>query len=161
MKLIKSKKGISFLLVIAIAAISAVGALAYWTTSGSGSGTAAVGTDADNLVVTGTADAEALTPAGPGSVISFTAANPSDFNQRISNIHLESIAPDAGHSACATVLGTDFSMADVPVTSVDGDIVGGQTAQVLAANGTLYLLDSLANQDACKGASLTLTFSTT
>ena len=44
MKLIKSKKGMSLLLVIAIAAISAVGALAYWTTTGSGTGSAANGT---------------------------------------------------------------------------------------------------------------------
>jgi hypothetical protein len=161
MKLIKSKKGLALLAVLAIVAISAVGAYAYFTSTGSGSGSATVGSSANNLVTTGTPDATALTPAGTGSVISFKVKNPSNFAQRISNIHLVSIAPDAGHASCLTVLGTDFSMADVPVTETDGDIAANATAQALTATGTLKMLDSGVNQDACQGASLTLTFSTT
>ncbi len=159
MKLIKSKKAI-VLLALAIAAISAVGAYAYFTSTGSGSGSATVGTTANNLVTTGTPDATALTPGGTGSVISFTVANPSNFNQQIANIHLVSIAPDAGHATCATVLGVDFAMADVPV-GVDGNIGPNATAQAISETGTLNMLDSGVNQDACQGASLTLTFSTT
>ena len=90
MKLIKSKKGISFLLVIAIAAISAVGAFAYWTTTGSGSGSATVGTDA-GLIVTGTTEG-LQRPGGPSQTVSFTVANAAEFNQSISNIDLVSVA---------------------------------------------------------------------
>jgi hypothetical protein len=160
MKVIKSKKGIALLAALAVAVVAAVGAYAYFTSTGSGSGSATVGTAANNLVTTGTPDSTALTPGGTGSVISFKVANPSNFNQRISNIHLVSIAPDSGHATCATVLGTDFSMADVPV-GADGNIAPNATAQALTETGTLNMLDSGVNQDACKGASLTLTFSTT
>jgi hypothetical protein len=160
MKLIKSKKAIALLAMSIVAIVAAVGAYAYFTSTGTGSGTATVGTAANNLVTTGTPDAVALTPAGTGSVVSFKVANPSNFNQKISNIHLVSIAPDASHSTCATVLGTDFSMADVTVL-VDGNIAPGATAQSISETGTLHMLDSGVSQDACKGAGLTLTFSTT
>lgn len=160
MKRLKTKKGIALLLTLVVVGASAFGAYAYFTSAGTGSGTATVGTSADNLVVTGTPDTTALTPGGTGSVISFAVANPSNFNQKISNIHLVSIAPDGSHATCATALGTDFSMADVAV-GVDGNIAPNATAQALSETGTLQMLDSGVSQNACKGATLTLTFSTT
>ncbi|MBV9098843.1 MAG: hypothetical protein JO079_12380, partial [Frankiaceae bacterium] len=108
-------------------------AYAYWTSTGSGSGTAATGTAANNLVVTGTPDSQTLAPNGPGSVVSFTVANPSNFNQKVSNIHLTGVVayPTAtdrtnhtnATSGCGTInngavanAGTaDFYMADVSV----------------------------------------------
>jgi hypothetical protein len=163
MKLIKSKKGIALLATLVVVAIGAVGAFAYFTSTGAGSGSAAVGTAADNLVVTGTADTVELTPGGLGSVISFTVANPSDFNQQISNIHLVSITADAAHSSCVTTVGganPAFTLADVSV-GTDGNIAPNATAQALTETGTLSMNDTLVNQDSCKDAALTLTFSTT
>jgi hypothetical protein len=145
--------------VLALAIASSV-AYAYFTSTGSGSGSAAVGTAGNNLVVTGTPDATALTPGGPGSVISFTVQNPSNFNQKISSIHLASITPDGVHGSCATVLGTDFSMGNVGV-GAGGNIAPNAAAQALTETGTLNMLDSGISQNACQGATLTLTFSTT
>ena len=156
-----SKRRVVVAAVVAVAlAITSGVAFAYFTASGSGSGTAAAGTAGNDLVVTGTPDATALTPGGTGSVISFAVQNPSNFNQKISNILLVSIAPDSDHSSCAVVLGTDFSMADVAI-GVDGNIAPNAAAQALTETGTLRMLDSGISQNACKGASLTLTFSTT
>jgi hypothetical protein len=157
--------------IVASLAIVAV-AVAYWTTTGTGTGTGTAGTDADNVSVSGTVTG-LLTPGGPGRTVSFTAANPANFNQSISNIHLVSV--DAYPTATDRTDGTnelagcggtnsgssDFSMSDVPVTpSTDGDIAPGATAQVISASGTLSMNNLDSNQDACKDAFLKLTFTT-
>ena len=168
------------LAVFLVAVIAAVGGYAYWTSTGTGTGSATVGTDAANLVVTGTTSG-LLYPAGPGRTVSFTAANPASFNQSIAKIHLVSIeACTAAYSGgvcggsviagCGSInngaianAGTnDFYMGDVTVNpATDGKIVSGATAQVLATAGTVAMNDTSANQDACKLASLKLTLSTT
>jgi hypothetical protein len=167
-----SKRAFILLAVAAVAIVAALGAYAYWTTSGSGSGTGTAGTDADNLVVTGSV-AGLMYPGGPGRTVSFTVANPSNFNQSISNIHLVSV--DAYPTAADRTAGTneiagcggpngaaeDFQMADVPVApATDGDIAPGATAQALTAAGTLYMNNLDSNQDACKDAFLKLSFTT-
>ena|SRR5579885_1675544 len=153
-------------------------AYAYWTSTGSGSGTAATGTAANNLVVTGTPDSQTLAPNGPGSVVSFTVANPSNFNQKVSKIHLTGVVayPTAtdrtNHTNPTSGCGTiddgsttnahtgDFYMPDVTVAS-DGDITHGATAQTITETGTIVMNDLATDQGACKGQFLALTFSTT
>ncbi|MBC7375306.1 MAG: hypothetical protein H7323_15060 [Frankiales bacterium] len=161
--------------VLAVAGVTFVGAgtaYAYWTATGTGSATAAVGTAANNLVLTGASDTTALTPNGPTSFVSFTAKNPATSNQRITKIHLVSVAAKTPSgtsvSGCGTVNdgasantgSADFYMADVVPTLGDGDILKGATAQGLAAKGTLLMNDTTSDQEACKSAVLTLTFST-
>ncbi len=158
MKFIKSKKGLVLLATLVVAAAAAIGGYAYFTGTGSGTGSANVGSATNTITVVGTETAN-LYPGGPGGAVSFTASNGSNFNQKLSNIHLVSIAPDAGHASCATVIGTDFSMADVPV-GADGDLAPNASNVALTEGGTLNMLDSGVSQDACQGATLTLTFST-
>jgi len=119
--------------VAVIAAMASVGAYAYWTTTGSGSGTATVGTDGDNLVLHGSTTGT-LYPNGPTQTASFTVDNPSNFDQSVSKIYLDSIeACDAAYVAgvcsgsvipgCGGVVdgssandnSADFYMADVSV----------------------------------------------
>jgi hypothetical protein len=155
----------------AMGAVIAVGggtvAYAYWTTSGSGSGTAAAGTSSA-ITVAGTS-ASTLYPA-TSSTVSFTAANPGTGNQSISTIHLVSVqayptATDRTNgtnviTGCGGVAGAghDFAMPDVTVNpATDGNIVHGATAQGLVATGTLTMNDLTTNQDACKLAYLALT----
>ena len=84
-------KRTAVLLAVAVAAVvSAVGAYAYWTATGSGQGSATVGTSANNVYVRGTS-ATTLTPGGPTSTVSFTAKNFANFAQSISNVHLVSV----------------------------------------------------------------------
>jgi hypothetical protein len=151
-----------------VAAMATVGAYAYWTTSGSGTGTATVGTDADNLVLHGLVT-DLMYPGGPGRTVSFTVDNPSNFNQSVSNIHLVDV--DAYASAADRTnevnelagcggpnsATSDFQMADVPVApATDGDIQPNASGQALTATGTLFMNNLDSNQDACKDAFLTL-----
>jgi hypothetical protein len=129
----------------------AVTAFAFWTGSGSGSGTAAVGTSGTVTVAATITDGIA---PGTSKPVSFTAANPSNSPIMLTTVHVESIAVDAGHAACVT---GDFSVADVTETH---QIPAGATAEALPNNGSLAYANTGANQDACKGATLTLTLST-
>jgi hypothetical protein len=147
--------------VIAVLAVAGA-AYAYFTASGTGTGTGSVGMSANTITVVGTETA-ALTPGGPGGTVLFTASNGSNFNQRLTNIHLASITPDSGHASCSTVVGganPDFTMPDVPVGS-DGDLAPNASGATLTEAGTLSMNDTGVKQDACEGATLTLTFTTT
>jgi len=141
--------------VAALAAIAALalasGAYAYWTTTGSGTGSASVASSNGTLVLHGVA-ADALTPGGSSSV-TFTADNANTSSLEVATISLDSVAVDAGHSGCDV---SDFSMPDVVS---DTQVPAGESDYALSGTGTLSMADTAVNQDACKGASLTLNLS--
>jgi hypothetical protein len=153
-------------------------AYAFWTTSGTGSGTGSTGTDA-GVVVTGTA-ATALTPATSSSVTFTVKNNSATSPQQLSSIHLVSVAAydtaanrDA-HGATGLIAScgganagvsetadgsSDFWMADVTVPVADGAIAANATAQALTSTGTLTMNNlTTENQDSCKSAFLYLTY---
>jgi hypothetical protein len=144
---LQSKKRRALVALGAAGTVVAVGAaIAYFTTTGSGTGSATVGTSSA-VTIHGTA-ATSLFP-GTSSTVSFTVDNPSQGSQRVNAIQLESVTTDAGHSAC--VMG-DFTMPNVTVSQTFPNGNG----QAVTATGTLSMADTALNQDACKGAPLTL-----
>src|SRR5947209_8666436 len=95
---------------VSVGALVIVGAaVAYFTTTGSGTGTATVGSSSA-VTLHGTA-ASTLYP-GTSSSVSFTVDNPSPGAQRVAKIHLASVTTDAAHNTCDT---TAFTMPDVTV----------------------------------------------
>ncbi len=151
MKLITKRRAF-FALTAALVVAVAGGAYAYFTTSGSGTGTAAVGSSSAvtlHATVTGS-----LYP-GTSSPVSFTVDNPSSGKQRVGTITLASITVDAGHSECSTVItgGTpDFTMAAVAVNAT----FASGNAQAVTPTGSLSMNETGTNQDKCQGATLTL-----
>ncbi len=143
----------------ALAAFACVGALAvagvalaYFTSSGSGTGAATVGSSsAVTLHATVTSN---LYP-GASSPVSFTVDNPSQGSERVGTITLGSITADAAHSTCSTTItggNPDFTMAAVTVNHT----FGSGNGQTVTPTGTLTMNETGANQDACQGATLTL-----
>ncbi len=131
----------------------AAGAYAYFTTSGSGTATATVGSSSA-VTLKGTVTGN-LYP-GSTSPVTLTVDNPSAGKQRVGTISLEKITPDAGHSTCSVVVtggNPDFTMADVVVNKTYGNGNG----QAVTPGGTLAMNDTGVSQDACQGATLTLT----
>ncbi len=156
MKLRRFSKRAAYITSAAIAVLLVAGiAFAYFTSTGTGSGSATVGSAANNITVTGTGGSS-LYPGGPGVTVSFTASNGANFNQKLSNIHLVSVS---GPGGCVTTVPTVFHMADVAV-GADGNLGPSASNVALSETGTLYMDDNGASQDACQGGSLTLTFST-
>ena len=131
----------------------AAAAYAYFTTTGSGTATATVGTSSA-VTLKGTVTGN-LYP-GSSSPVSLTVDNPSSGKQRVGTISLEKITPDAGHASCSVVIGggnPDFTMADVVVNKT----FPSGNGQAVTPGGTLTMNDTNVSQNACQGATLTLT----
>ena len=131
----------------------AAAAYAYFTTTGSGTATATVGTSSA-VTLKGTVTGN-LYP-GSSSPVTLTVDNPSSGKQRVGTISLEKITADAGHATCSVVINggnPDFTMADVVVNKTYAPGNG----QAVTPNGSLAMNDTGVSQDACQGATLTLT----
>jgi hypothetical protein len=155
MKLIKSKKGIALLAMLAVAAVAAFGAYAYFTSSGNGSGSATVGTDAGLTVTqTGTAPSN-LQPNGVDQNITVHVANGASFDQSLSAIHV-TVANNDGSPwvAVAGCSAADFVVTDPTVTA--HTVIAHGTAQDFTAK--INMKDTGSNQDGCKLASVPLYF---
>ena len=145
--------------VVALACLSALAlatvAYAYFTSAGSGTATAKVGTSSA-ITVKGTVSGN-LYP-GASSQVSFTVDNPSSGSQRVGTISLTGITVDGAHSTCSTVISggnPDFSM---PAVAVNATFAPGN-GQAVTPKGTLTMNDTGVNQNACQGAELTLALS--
>ena len=148
-RLLNRKRAVAVLGTLAAVAIASV-AVAYWTGSGSGTGSGGVGTSG-SVVITGTI-APGIAP-GTNEAVSFTAANASGSPVQVSTVHLVSVAVDAGHVACETA---DFTMANI---TENHQVPANATVDPLPVNGSLVYANTVVSQDACKGATLTLTLS--
>jgi hypothetical protein len=147
----RKKRALLALTTVAALAVAGV-AFAYFTSSGSGTGAATVGSSSSltlHATVSGT-----LYP-GASSPVSFTVDNPSGGSERVGTISLSSITADASHSSCSTVItggNPDFTMS--PVT-VNHTFASGN-GQSVTPGGTLTMNETGVSQDACQGATLTL-----
>jgi hypothetical protein len=141
-----------------VAALALVGAaIAYFTATGSGTGTASVGSSS-NITLAGTITGT-LYPAGSPASISVLVTNPGSGSQYVNSVHLDSITTDAGHSSCdLSVSGGNaaFTMADISVaaTLTKSGTGGDHTTKT----GSLQMNDTGTSQDPCQGAPLTLHF---
>jgi hypothetical protein len=133
----------------AIIAGTAGSAIAYWTTSGSGSGNANTAS-ANGTIVLHATFAAGLTP-GAHEAVAYTADNGGSSSLLVGTI-TPTVSIDSGHSTC---LATDFTIA--PTTS--NTTVPKNSTAVSVGAGDLAFADTAVNQDGCKGATVTLTLS--
>jgi hypothetical protein len=169
MRIFKTKRS-ALLAVIGVLAVSAA-AIAYWTSTGTGTGSGQAGTVANSVVLTGTVQGGTLAPGGPARTVTFTAANPQEYAQSVSSIHLVGVRayPTAADrtagtnviSGCTALAGVDFAMSDIPVNpATDGDIAPNAVAQAMTATGSFSMINRDVNQDSCKSAFLALDLTT-
>ena len=144
---IKRKKVLIPLLALLAVAVTGA-AVAYWTTSGTGSGTASVGTDAGVTISPVTFGGGTLYP-NASVTVSFDVNNTSTT----APVKVDKVIADTsggntnGISGLpAGCLATDFHFADV---SVNTDIA---PSGVYCGTGTLSMDDTALNQDNCKNA---------
>ena len=141
--------------IVAVAAVTAVGGYAYWTTSGTGTGSASTGTDA-GVTVNQTSPSSGLYPGGSVALFgNFT--NAAAFNQYVTSV-----------SASIDTFSIPGNTALPPCTDADFFITGSPTAvgqQITPgpANGSwsgisLNMTNTAANQDNCKNATVPLSY---
>jgi hypothetical protein len=148
-----TKKRAVILGVVAALAITSV-AVAYFTTGGSGSGSATVGS-ASTALITQTNTLGALYPS-TSQAVNLDIKNTGTGSQFVNAVHLDSITADAGHASCdvsSSGANAAFTMADVAVGET---LAAGATT---SKSGSLAMNDTGVSQDSCQGATLTLHFS--
>lgn len=153
MRILGSKK--RFALVATTTAAILVGggmAAAYWTTSGSGTGSATAGTSVD-VTVSQDSTVEDLYPGGPSQALDFTINNPGPATQYISSVSI-SVASTSNAGCDAD----DFDVTQPTITP--GQLAVGDTAYLSTATGAAISMKNLStNQDACKGMTINLAYS--
>jgi hypothetical protein len=148
----RTSAALGILLSLAVAG----GAFAYWTISGSGSGTATAGT-VSAVTVNQTSTVSGLYPGGSPVTLAGTFTNPNS-----SEVYISSVTATVSAVTTGTELGKD------PCTPADFAIGGSATLNAEIPSGpgvvgawsglTVRMLDTGANQDNCKNASVTISY---
>jgi hypothetical protein len=123
-------------------------ALAYWTTTGSGTGSAN-NASANGSIVLHAGFAAGLTP-GASEPVSFTADNAGTSSLQVGTV---TSVVSTSDPLC---LPADFT---VPPALENQTIAAGQSGVALTNGSTITFADTAVNQDHCKGATITLTLS--
>ena len=138
----------------AVLLVAAAGAYAYWTTTGSGTGSAADGTTVA-ITVNQTSVITGLYPGGPAAALSgnFDNTNPGAVRVGTVTASLVDVTGSVGTPACTIA---DFQQNN-PAASVNAEIVSGNGVGAWSGP-SVQLLNSGTNQDACKNASVNLSY---
>ncbi len=132
-------------------------AIAYWTATGTGSGSASSGSNAPISVVQ-TSTVSNLRPGAAGQVLSGNFTNPNDSPTYVTSVtaSIASVTKAVGAPA-GTCDASDYTLAGATMT-VNAQVPSG-TAQGAWTGATLAFNNkSAANQDACKGATVNLSY---
>ena len=135
-----------------VGAIAAVGGYAFWTQSGSGSGSAAVGTTS-SITVNQTSTISGLYPGGPAQALSGNFDNPNTSPVLVSTVS----ATVTGTSAGASCDASNFAITGSP-TTVNASVPNG-TGVGSWSGITVAMLETGVNQDACKNATVNISYS--
>jgi hypothetical protein len=138
----------------AVFLLGAVGAYAYWTNTGSGTGSAATGTGVAITVVQ-TSSVTGLYPGGPTQALSGNFNNPNASKVYVASVTaaLGSITGSVGTPACTIA---DYQLNSATAT-VNAEVDPG-TAKGAWTGPTIQMLNTATNQDACKNATVNLTY---
>ncbi|KGA10375.1 MAG: hypothetical protein GM44_4210 [actinobacterium acAMD-2] len=152
MEFAKTKRGT--LLVASLATALLVGggvAFAYWTTTGSGTGSAAAG-DSSPVDVTQTNTVTGLYPGGPAQDIDLNIDNSNDADQYLAKVTVSvSSTSNAGCTAA------DFTVTDA---TIGAEVPSGSTNAYAGSDtgASIKMNNAATSQDACKNATINLAF---
>jgi len=156
MHTIRRKRSVVIGIVAALAV--AAGAYAYWTQTGSGSGTAATGSGTA-ITVNQTSTVTNLSPASTPQALSGTFDNPNSGTVHVTSVTatLASVTGGAGGTPACTI--ADYQINNSPTTTISaaGQIPAG-TGVGTWSGPTIQMLDSATNQNACKGATVNISY---
>jgi len=159
----KMNKKTTAILATGLLLASAGGAYAYWTTTGSGTGSATTGTTSLFTIVNAATTGSALSPNGPTQTATFNVHNPGSGSQFVSSV-VVSVANSDG-SPWTSVTGcsaSDFSLntgsvgAAATLLPAENLATGADSTQ---QSVTIRLIDSGSPQNGCKSVTVPLHYS--
>lgn len=142
---------------VVLATIGGGVAFAYWSSNGSGSGTANTSTGASNLVVTQTSAPADLAPGLAPEAVTGTITNKATNSAFVNTVTVAIGSVTQAAGAQGTCDASDYTLSGATVT-LGQDVAAG--ASVNFSGPTLAFNDKSTNQDGCKGATVNLTYST-
>ncbi len=136
-----------------ISLVSVVGigtaAYAYWTSQGTGTGSATTG-EVDSVTVTQTGAPEGLYPGGPAVGLSGTIVNDNDSDVTVGA--LTAVVSDGGNDGCEA---DDFV---IEGTATLGSSLIQENSSTTWTGLTVRLDETGVNQDACQNTEITITY---
>jgi hypothetical protein len=157
-KFIKTKAAVALGVVAALAL--AVGAYAYFTSTGTGSGSGTVGTSTAWDVTTDAATGTALTPGidGPTQTIGYHVKNNSTGVQKLQTVTIEVANSNGTAWTSGTCSAADFEVGGAAAGTAKSYTINTSLAKDAQydSSTTLHMVDTGANQDACKGVTVPL-----
>lgn len=138
------------LVAVFIVAASGGAALAYWRTTGSGSGASSVGT-AQNVTVQAVASgtpATTLIPGGSGELL-IQISNPNLYSLTLTSVALSGSVTSTGTTGCTTTGVTVATQSGLNFTLAAGTAAGAVPTVVHIPNGAAM---STASDSGCQGA---------
>ena len=135
-------------------------AYAYWTNSGTGSGSATTGTNVA-LTVNQTSAVTAMGPGVAPQALSGTFTNPNS-----GPVFIKTVVATITSTGAPGCTAADYTIAGTSVIGASAPGVGGLVPAGGAGVGswsglTIAFNETASNQDACKGAVLTIGYTTT
>lgn len=138
---------------ITVAAVVGGGtAYAFWSTTGSGTGSAATSAGASNLAISQTSVISDLAPGATAQTISGSVTNNATTNAYVTSVTVSIDSVTGGAGACDA---SDYTLAN-PTMSVASDLAPNGSANFSGA--TLAFNNKATNQDGCKGATVNLAY---
>ncbi|MFT4049339.1 MAG: hypothetical protein QM648_05805 [Solirubrobacterales bacterium] len=157
----KSKRRSIALGLFLVLAIAAGGAYAYWTAGGSGTGTGTAASGTTALTAVQTTTLSNFYPGDTAQTISGNFNNPNSGPVWVTSVtaSIASVTKATGAPA-GTCDATDFTLANATM-SVGAEVASG-SAKGAWTGATIKFNDKAStNQDACKGATVNLSYSIT
>jgi hypothetical protein len=157
MKRFKTKKGLALLLVLVVAAITAVGAVAWFSSTGTGVGSADVGTS--STIQLSSPNVGNLFPGGVDVPVTVTMHNPGQGDEYVGTVSGVVNTDDNGTPAnpADDCLGSWFTVDSVNYNDyLTRNTTVGDTDTV---NTNVRMNESGGPQDACQGKTLSITWS--
>ena len=152
---LKTKKG----LLAAVAVLAAAGAaFAYWSGSGSGSGSGSTATGTSALTANQTTTLNPMYPGDSAQTISGNFNNTNDGPVYVSSVtaSIASVTRAAGAPA-GTCDATDFTLANATM-AVNAQVPSGSGQGAFTGATIKFNNKTGTNQDACKGATVNLSY---
>jgi hypothetical protein len=143
---------------LALALATAAIAFAYWTNGGSGAGTASAGSDVA-ITVNQTSDVAGLYPGGPAADLAGDFTNTNDSKVYVHQVvaTLASVSGGGAYPSQPACTTADFALSNGGTALVDAEVPSGSGVGTWSGI-SVRLLDTSANQDNCKNATVHISY---
>jgi hypothetical protein len=154
----KSRRNILIAATTALLLVGGGAAYAYWTLSGSGTGTASTGTVTGTITAVQTTTVSNLRPGGTAQSLAgnFTNTDTSPIYVTSVTASISSVTKAVG-AVAGTCDATDYTLSNATMT-VNASVPTG-TAQGSWTGATIAFNNKATNQDQCQGATVNIAYS--